>query len=117
MRTEIKFDTGFADAELLEYHRGIDDAFVTVRTWNDRLVTVNFKDVVGVNDIGIGDIKGIFKIEGSTPLLETVLNQVYEVTPNTHPYRQYEFVNLDDVSCLTVIATDVELNYLKEDAH
>lgn len=114
MNKEIKFGTGFADAEILEYHRNRDDCNVVVKTWNDRFVKIRFLDVVGVNDIGIGDIRGIFEVDGSTTFLENVLAQVYTSIPATHPYRQFQFVNLDDEPYLQVVAAGIELTDFEE---
>lgn len=111
MKNEIKFGTGFADAEILEYRRNRDDSEIIVKTWNDRRIHIRCLDTVGIKEIGIGDICGVFEVEGPSPFLEEVLSQVYEERPTTHPYRQYYFLNLDDQPCLQIIATGIEVEY------
>lgn len=111
MSKEIQFDTGFADAEILEYRRNRDDVTVLVQLWNDRKVAITFADVVGIKDIGTGDISEILEVEGSTTFIEKVLSQVYEQRPATHPYHEYHFLNLDDEPCLRVVAAGIDLSY------
>jgi hypothetical protein len=104
MKNKINYQIGFSDAEIISYFREQNHLTVKVKTWNDKLLSVLFSDVVGVIDCGLGDISSFVKENGESLFLTTILNQVYESIPDDQPYHLFQFLNLDDNPCLEIVA-------------
>ena len=110
MRTRVRYEVGFSDGEVRYYFREEGAFTVVVEAWNGALVRVAFDDPAGVCDTGVGDISDICVEDAGSPFMSRVLGELYEVAPASHPYRLYQFLNLDEQPALEVVAAGITIS-------
>lgn len=93
-----------ADAEIISYSRDNSDVTVIVEAWNLSTVKITFNDVIGVLDVGIGDITTLCQETQATALMSSAIGRMYEKVPVVTPYRCYQFLDLDDFPAMEIIA-------------
>lgn len=110
MVTELGSPIGFSDSELQSYLRIGETLNVRIKTWNDRILLVNFVGVLGVKDLLSGSFSAvqIGAIE-SIPFLEQTLECMYVELPQMHIYQVYSFLNHDDKPALEVVASGCDV--------
>jgi hypothetical protein len=104
MRIEVEVGIGLADAEIVSYSRDNSDVTVIVEAWNLSTVKITFNDVIGLLDVGIGDITALCQETEATALMSTAIDRMYEKVPEVTPYRCYQFLDLDDFPAMEIIA-------------
>lgn len=109
MKNKITFEIGLSDGEIDRYQRESDLVTIVITAWNGRTITVIFSGVAGVLDYGIGDISDFIEETEETEFLTETLSRVYDKTPDYHPYRIYQFLNLDDAPSLEILAESMEI--------
>jgi hypothetical protein len=109
-RQPIQTGISFADAEVESYERREDKLHVRVRAWNAAQVDLVFVDIIGVRDFGVFDICDVCEFVGQTPLLDEALAYEYKEPPAQHPYKVFQFLDLDDKVALEVVCTDVQIS-------
>jgi len=108
-RTAIEFEVGFADSELQSYRRDGDTFVVSLVAWNKKTIRFCFADMIFVVDRGAGDISDVCEVKAASPFLDEALRIQYEDVPDDHPYRLFQFLNMDDEPSLEVVAASVEI--------
>ena len=104
MRIEVEVGIGLADAEIVSYSSDNSDVTVIVKAWNSSTVKIIFNDVIGVLDVGIGDITALCQETEATSLMSTAIGRMYETVPEETPYHCYQFLDLDDFPAMEIIA-------------
>jgi len=107
MKLSVEYEIGFADAEILEYRKESNELTVFVQAWNETVLRVSFFDVVGLMDLGVGDIADLVIENSGSAFLNNVIQQVYENIPSVHPYTLYQFLNNDDNPAMEVVAAGI----------
>ena len=106
---EIDLPTGFADAAIEGYRRTDDSLEVFVRLWNDTVITLNFKDLLALSDLGVGDISGFSEETEATPFFVTAVLRHFENPPTVNQYRQFRAYDLDGNPVLEIVASTVHV--------
>ena len=109
MKKSLKFAIGFSDSELLSYQQKSGKFTAFLKMWNGVEIQIEFSEVTGVNDLGVGDISNFVEDE-NTPFLNSILSKVYEIAPTSHPYRSFQFLDLDDNPVLEIIAVSLKIH-------
>ena len=107
-RRSVATPIGFADGEIVGYHRTRQDLEVHVQAWNERRLLVRFTGVVAVHERCAGSIHDLCEV-GETPLLAESVHDQYDVVPEDHGLRSFEFTGLDGDPRLEVVAEGVEV--------
>lgn len=109
MRKELEIDqpTGFADAAIEGYRRTDDSLEVIVRLWNDTVLTLTFKDLLALSDLGAGDISAFFEETETTPFFMAAIQRHLEPPQAASRYRLFRAYDLDDLPVMEIVATAV----------
>jgi hypothetical protein len=107
MSTPVRTPVGLADSELKGYVRQRDRLIVTVRAWNNTILSFTFEGTIGLRDVLAAEFSTLVEAaDASSDFLSHVLAQYYESVPVPCPYRVYSFLNNDDESSLDVVALE-----------
>lgn len=107
MTHKLTSPLGFADSTLVDCCRSGSSATVRLRTWNSALLRIDFRDVIGLQDLLAGDISEVvLDLPESSAFLREALRKSYEEIPAAHPYVVYSFLNNDDEPSLVVVARE-----------
>jgi hypothetical protein len=113
-RKSIRFEIGFADAELDSYTREADSLVVILVVWNAQRVRLKFDHVLMVVDRNLGEVSDFCQVVGESALLLESLGRYYEgAVPQGHPYRHYQLLNSDDYPALEVIAGSIDVERVR----
>lgn len=108
---EISVGIGLDDSELLyyQYDSNEDVLKVVIRAWNDDKVELIFNERLYLTDRACFELKKICRILEETPLLKEVLKFNYdnEEVPSDHPYKHYQFYNIDDEPVFEIICEKI----------
>jgi hypothetical protein len=110
MEAQIESPIGFSDSELDSYSRSGGVVLVRVKSWNERLLVVRFRDAIGLRDLSAGSFSGAVRgSAASAQFLREALECSYTALPTAHPYHVYSFLNADDEPALEVVAAGCEV--------
>ncbi|QPJ62213.1 MAG: hypothetical protein G3M70_10160 [Candidatus Nitronauta litoralis] len=111
-KIDVKTQIGFNDSEFVSYLKKHSLFVVKIRAWNESQVTINFNDVIRVVDNDVNGISGFFEIIGDSEVLQHALSRLYEnVIPSNHPYKCYQFIDIDDNAALEIVCSSIEIFY------
>ncbi len=108
-RQSLQCNIGFADGEIEGYTKEGAQLKVHVRAWNESSIEFVFGDVVRVLDDGAGEISDVCLEISQTEFMSAALAIEYEQVPSDHPYKEYVFLDIDDVPSLRIVAATVEV--------
>jgi hypothetical protein len=106
----IEHEIGFADSEIILYERQDNKFIVSIKAWNEVLLTVEFQDVIGLIDRGAWEVSDLQEVYDNTPFLGEMLKRQYEVIPPDHKYKIFQFLDNDSVPVLEVVAQSVSIS-------
>ena len=109
MRKKIEAIVGFADSEFISYQRKVSEFRIWIDAWNNKRFKISFLNFEALVDYGIGDISEFVEETQSNPFLEEVISLIYTSIPESHPYRIFQFLDLDGRPSLEIIAADVNI--------
>ena len=112
MKIPIPYEIGFSDGEVRSYHREEDELTVILSTWNNVLLKIKFSDTIGVSDLGVGDVSGVYQESLASPFMEQVIRRLYDAPPPSPPYSLYQFLDLDEQPVLEVVAGSIDISRL-----
>lgn len=104
MKHEINYKIGFEDSEILSYSRESDEITVRLKTWNESIIHIQFSEAIGLCDYGIGDVSEFVKEDNLTEFKIKVFQNNYETPPIKSEFFLYQFLNLEDVTSLEIVA-------------
>jgi hypothetical protein len=110
MRTPVQSEIGLSDAEIVRYSRSPSELSVIVEMWNSTLVTFTFFDVIGILDLGIGDISDLCQESETTSLMSKAVERMYESPPDVLPYHVYQFLDLDYNIAMEIVAASATIS-------
>lgn len=100
---------GFADSEVESYERRGDSLTVSLKMWDESIVTLVFNNVIGLLDYAAWQIADVRSTTNDVHgLLQRCLDNHFETVPTDHGYAAFEFVDNDDHVVLTVVAISAE---------
>lgn len=108
-RTSLDCGVGLADSEFKGYSKDESRLKVHVRAWNDTNILFVFDDVVRVLDNGVGEISDACLEMSPSEFMSEALRIEYETIPETHPYKEFVFLDIDDCPALIVVAAAIEV--------
>lgn len=65
-------------------------------------------------DTGADLITALYQNKSQTNFFSQILKKTYEKVPEQHPYKLFQFMNLDDEPCLEIICEHLEIRVLDE---
>lgn len=110
MQKKINYKIGFADGEIIEYLRSNNQIVVKMKTWNDVKLTIIFQGAIGMVDYGAFNISNFVEEDSLTTFMEKVLLEFYDSLTSKHPYKLYQFLNLDDNPSLEIVAESLSIS-------
>ncbi len=106
----IDSEIGFSDGEVTSYSKKEDDSLIiTVKSWNDKVIKIVCKDVIGFLDRGTWDISDFHEIRSETVLFREVLERQFENIPEDHGYKIFHFVNNDDQAVMEIVCLEINI--------
>ncbi|SCA62851.1 hypothetical protein SCG7109_AE_00180 [Chlamydiales bacterium SCGC AG-110-M15] len=106
----VDFEIGFADSCIQSYFVKDNDLTLLLECWNAVVLEIkflNFASVFAMNYFRIADIKEVFR----SPLLDRVLDELYEEKPKKHEFRVFKFLNSNDMTALEVVCEGIKISY------
>src|SRR5438309_8829449 len=100
-----KVDTGIsvADSELASYcysDENKQQLIIRIRAWDARIIEFEFFDSILFLDMGSQDISEFCRNTKETDLFKRALERAYAKVPENHPYKLFQFLDLDGDPCL-----------------
>lgn len=99
---------GFADSELLQYSSSGDELVILLKLWDERHVVVTFRGVSRVLCHVSRWVAEFSELSSESSFLGDALEEMYEIRPDSHPYRHYQFLGVEGESVIEVVAESVE---------
>jgi hypothetical protein len=65
-------------------------------------------------DRGGNGIIGFYRNHYETELFKETLNKTYQNVPKDHPYKLFQFMDLDDEPCLEIICDHFEFKFIDD---
>ena len=109
MRQLIDTAVGLSDSRISGYTKANGDLLVRVRAWNGQTLVFHFSEAHALWDGGAGEVTSLCEETHETALLARLLDYFYEERPTHHPYRVFQFLDLDDRPALEVVAEALEI--------
>ena len=106
----IASEIGFADSEIESYRKDSDVLEVIVKAWNEKRLRIRFGAVVRMLDNDAGYIEELCEICEETDFFRAAIQHVYEDVPSEIPYRHFQFVSVEGVGALDVVAETVSVS-------
>ncbi len=108
---KIDLRTTLADSELLSYHfvRDSNTLRIKFQMWDGGIIKIYFYDVILFVDHCINNINGFYQNTENGKLMDDALKATYEITPTSHPYKLFQFINLDNNPCIEIICNDIQV--------
>lgn len=113
MKAPIKTSVGFADAEIVFYAMRGSSLRVCLNAWNGTRLKIEFKEAVGVVDMGAKDISDLCSESGDSTFLREVVARLYESesSPERTTHNLYQFLDLDGEPVMQVVASTLEITH------
>ncbi len=102
----IDHDIGFADSHFLGYERSNNILTVRLQAWNEKNLQFIFNDTIRVVDNDANEVVDVVWNDANTELLKQALHRLYGQLPTKHPFKHFQFLDLDYQSCLDVVARE-----------
>jgi hypothetical protein len=109
MKIPIEFDIGFADGSVVGYTRNLSSLTLTLKAWNDDRLRIEFTGVLGLRDLGVGDVSDLCEESDKSVFMEDAIASAYEVVPEEIPYKLFRLLDLDDQPMMEIVAADVKI--------
>lgn len=96
-----------ADSELESYSYSFPEnkLVLKIKIWDESVAIFSFTDPVLHIDRFRNEISDLRILENSK-ILEDTIKTIYEVIPKYHPYKLYQFLDLNDLPCIEIICTE-----------
>ena len=104
--SEIDIGISIADAELTSYCYSDEDKkklIIHVRSWNEKIINFEFCDFILFLDRGTQYISEFCRNTEETELFKQSLERTYMNVPEDHPYKLFQFLDLDGDPCLEIV--------------
>lgn len=96
MQKSIDYDIGFEDSEILSYCSKNDlNVLILHKCWNEEILSLEFFDCMFFSIKGSWEISDVC-VSTQSPLLDKVLEEVYEIMPTIPEYKLFQFFNFDE---------------------
>lgn len=113
MRVQLETKIGLSDSEPFLVSIKDDELQVLIKAWNESKILFEFKDFVHLNYGITATIDSVWEVEVSDEQMKTALTRVYDkVIPEEHPYRCFQFMDLEDTVAIEVIAAELTIHYI-----
>lgn len=114
--TEIYLGIGLHDSELHSclYTQKEAKLRVKIQAYGGHVVKILFTDVIGFMDISSSEFTTFGCNNGNNSFLAEVLTLRYIEVPNDHPYKLFQFLDIDDQPSLSIVAADYTFTVRKE---
>ena len=112
---DIFVGIGLADSELISYCYNADKNNLTIRirAWNAKTLEFIFSDLLLFTDEGGNLISSFCLNKSNSELFIKILNKTYDnKAPDHHPYKFFQFLDIDDEPCLEIICEKFEVKIL-----
>ena len=76
---------------------------IKIQAWNAKLIEFTFFDTISFLDKGSHSITAFCRNNLESDLFKQALEKNYEKIPQSHPYKLFQFLDLDDLPGLEVI--------------
>ena len=110
MDAHVDENIGFSDSEFQSVLIENDDLTLVVKLWNEKKVSIVFKNVIGVKQLMISDIDGFFIMEKQSSLMKAALENYYEVIPEPHGFKEYYLRTVDGKEGFNVVSEEIIIN-------
>jgi hypothetical protein len=96
---------GLEDGRILNYCARDGRLQLEYEFWNEKRGTLVFEGYVGACDRGaLGAEVGSFTELGDSALIESLLNRNYKIRPESHGWKHFRFLGVDDDVLFEVVA-------------
>jgi hypothetical protein len=113
MYKSIDLDIGLADSEFISSER-VEKFTVRIMAWNAKTLEFRFDDAIAIYDRNSGSFSDFVEVQGQSELLMDALGRAYVNMPASHPYKHFEFLDLDDEKSLGVIARGFQMKIVEK---
>lgn len=105
-KKSIKYEVGFADSEILSYETNNDGLLIYLKCWNEKILHLQFVDCILFLILDSWQISDICETADSQ-LLDKSLQKVYEIIPDQHPYKVFQFIDNEDDPVIEIACTNI----------
>lgn len=105
-RRSIDYQIGFADSEIISFQSDKNSLLIFLKSWDEKILKFEFSNSIFFmiyNNWYISDI-----CEMNNPKnMEKALLMVYADPPKLHPYKAFQFIDIDGDIAAEVYCTDL----------
>ena len=114
--SNIHLGIGLADSELLGYSYSSNNniLIIEIKAWNENIIEITFISPILFIDKGCEAITAFRQNFLYSDIYLEALNKTYEKIPEDHPYKYFQFLNLDDEPVLEIISENYHFQILKK---
>ncbi len=105
-RINVSAGICLADSELTNYFYNAKEKMliIKIQAWNLQAIEFFFQDPILFFDHGCESVTEFFEDTSKTELFTQALIRIYGKMPESHLYKHFQFLDLDDNPCLEIIS-------------
>ena len=108
--SNINVGFSLADSELESYFYSSKEnkLILEINLWNEQIAIFSFTHPILHIDHYCNVITNLCENSGKNQLIDDALKITYEIIPKDHPYKLYQFLDLDGSPCIEIIAKKLD---------
>ena len=110
LKKSIDYKIGFSDSALVSYSKNDKSLLIIVKAWNEKTIKINFNETIGFLDQGAWEFSDFCEISFETDLLNKALKRQYDVIPENHGYKSFQFLDNNQETVIEIICLNIEIN-------